>query len=78
MKIGDRVILISGRYDSSHVNPVYEDTGMEGSIVKEWPTSNRFRVLWDNDIHNNYSVLDLDVVDESIIDVDELFKEIEL
>jgi hypothetical protein len=76
--VDDRVILISGRYALSKSNPIYSATGVEGIIIKKWSASNSVRVLWDNGSHNSYRLSDLEIVENPIIDVDELFEDIDI
>jgi hypothetical protein len=78
MKIGDRVKLISTRFIHCDENPIWSNCGVIGTIIKRSVRDMGISVVWDNGIRNAYHESDLEIMDKPIIDVDELFKEIEI
>ena len=70
-EVGDRV----GLYANNDHNPWYSETGIVGTILRSgWHPS----VMWDNGLKNGYSRGELFEVIENIMDVDELFSEIDI
>jgi len=80
IQIGDRVILTTDRYDSSAMNPRYDKTGIKGNVTRivYMDRKTRIYVKWDTGRNNGYDVSDLEVADNIIIDVDDLFSEIDI
>ena len=83
MKIGDRVILVSNRHGRSEdANPVYSAFKVEGIIVAfRDDMALPIKVHWQNQYNhiNYYSERDLKVISDIVIlDIDELFSEIQL
>jgi hypothetical protein len=73
-KVGDRVRFKGPVASNQHI------IGHEGIITKIAPDLHYpIYVKWDNHkYHNCYRESDLELVDEPIIDVDDLFAEIEI
>lgn len=60
---GDRVRYVSGRFSSDLSNPLYSDFETEGTVVGiSHYVGLNIKVLWDNEIGNNYSPEDLELV----------------
>ena len=75
-KVGDRVGLYDDIYTNRAANPWYSKTGIIGTLLSKWDWVS---VEWDNGQENNYEPHQLFIVDEDpIIDVDELFEEIDI
>ena len=78
-KVGDRVVLNNNIYGDSPSNPFIDQT--EGTIREVDDPSfygQNIVVDWLNGSHNCYYSSDLKEVEENIIDVDELFSEIDI
>jgi len=78
-KIGDRVGLIDDRYFNRPSNPWYSKSKVVGTVknhtegFKDW-----ISIEWDNGQENNYSFNDLFMVDDLIMNVNELFEDIDI
>jgi len=81
MKVGDRVRLTKDRFTLCEENPKWPEYDVLG-VIAYIGNSNmemNIRVDWDNGHNNIYDNFDLRIIeDKPIIDVDELFKEIEI
>jgi len=75
MIVGDTVRLTTDRYGNCDVNPCYDKTGVEGEVTDI--EEGTIYVKWDNGRNNVYVKSDLGVI-LPIIDVDDLFSEIEI
>jgi hypothetical protein len=80
-KIGDKVKLITDSHGLGKSNPYWPEYKIIGTITHIYESSMPIRVVWSDDgyYHNVYYEYDLELVNAiPIIDVDELFEEIEL
>jgi hypothetical protein len=77
MNIGDRVGLLDDMYINKYHNPWYSTSGTVGTVYGLdglW-----IDVKWDNGSSNGYTYEQLFIVDgNKLLDVDELFKEIDI
>ena len=78
LNLKNRVRLKPNIYALSESNPIYADTGIEGTIIRKWGASGRVRVSWDNGTVNSYYAEDLNKIDKPIIDIDKLFEDIDI
>ena len=81
LKIGDEVKLITKKHGISNNNPYWPDYKKIGTIDRIHNTGGlNIRVVWElgGMCHNVYSSSDLELVDEPIMDVEELFGDIDI
>lgn len=79
-KVGDRVRLISLQHGRSRSNPYWPEYKIEGIVDHVYYPSSGLpvHVKWNNGTSNVYNDRDLEVMINPIMDVNELFEDIEI